>query len=148
MYTDDIRFLLENSPIAIAPCLDGMHSSIIYAHEGDFYSKIKVSKLLDLYCLKYGSSLEGRLSASRKILGIIKNPPICISSSGIIGIQLPCQFGKGIVWVIDLGFTIEQKHRKKSVLVFDNNFEITVYLSSDAIRIRKARAIEVLHAFT
>jgi len=144
----DVENSLLDLPIAVSPCYEGNYASIIYTHEGIQHSICKVADLVDCYCMNYGSNLKGRLSATRMILGFKKNPPILISQTGIVGIQVPTPQRRGITWILSLNFEIKSCSKNECIIIIENSLELTVCLSKKALRAKKAQAMEVLIAFT
>ena len=144
----EMKFLQENSTIAIAPYFDGKHSSIILSHQGSFRSKETVERILNCYCLENGSSLKGRMDASREIFEFRKNPPILISQlQGVVGLQVPSFTGMGTMWVLDLNFKIEFSGPGKCKLLYKSGKYLEVPLSAISLRTRRGRALELLYSF-
>lgn len=135
-------------PYAIVPFYDGIHLSKVYTSRGNFLSKLSVGELVDNYCMVFGSSLQGRIHATRKKLGFKKNPPILVTPLGHVGIQVPTICRKEIIWVLRLDFKIVKHDSQGCVLVFDDNFELHVPLGKSALDSKKARGYDVLMAFT
>lgn len=145
---DELSFLESNSPKAIAPHYDGVHSSIIISDEQYMYSKWSVNEVLSKYCLKFGSSLEGRKEAARRQLGFIKNPPILVSEiHKMVAIQLPSQYKGEVIWLFDLNFHIKEIHTNKCLIYLCEQLSFHIPLSKESIKRRKSRAIELLYNF-
>lgn len=148
MVSIDLEHVLIDLPIAISPCYEGKYASIIHTYQGSYRSVSKVEDLLDYYCMIYGSDLEGRLRATRTKLGYKKNPPILISPTGIVGIQVPTPQRLGTTWILSLNFEIKSCNKNESIVVIENVLELPVCLSKKALRAKKAQAMEVLIVFT
>lgn len=147
MCFEEIKILKENTCHAIAPYYNGMHSSIIYTDQGNVFSKEPVQKIIENLCLEYGSTLLGRLQASREMLDYIKNPPILISESlPRVAIQAPCYDTKETIWIIDLNFKIK-KCKAFSEVIFNQQQKLAIDLSIESIRQRKLKGFELLVKF-
>lgn len=148
MCFEEMKILQEHASISLAPHYDGVHSSIIYTHQGSFYSKETVDTILAHYCLTYGSTKDGRLQASRYYLGFVKNPPILISGGkGIAAFQVPSPDYKDVMWILDLDFKINRLGPSLCEIVFNNQLKFKIQLSEKALRARKAKVLELLHEF-
>ncbi|MFP3919868.1 competence protein ComK [Lysinibacillus telephonicus] len=147
MCFEEMKILKEHACHAIAPYYNGMHSSIIYTDQGHVFSKEPVQKIIENLCLEYGSTLLGRLHASREMLGYIKNPPILISESlPRVAIQAPCYYTKETIWILDLNFKIK-KCNSFSEIIFNPHVKLPIDLSLEAIRQRKLKGFELLVKF-
>jgi competence transcription factor ComK len=147
MCLEEVGILKKHKGFAIAPRFDGMHSSMIHTDQGSLFSKEPVQKIIEQYCLEYGSTLDGRLQASREKLGYIKNPPILISESlSRVALQAPCYQTKGTIWLLDLDFKIV-KCEAHTEVIFNNGIKFEIDLSVEAMTNRKLKTFNLLFRF-
>ncbi len=148
MCLEEVKILKEHSSHAIAPYYNGIYSSIIHTDQGSFPSKEPVKKIIEQYCLEYGSTLNGRLQASREMLGYIKNPPILISENlRRVALQAPCYKTKETIWILDLNFKIGKCNGCCEV-IFNEQIKLTIDLSVKSMTQRKLKTYDLLFKFT
>lgn len=133
--------------IAISPYYDGTYTAMIYTHQGHFRLEGMAHQILDYYCKQFGSSLEGRKSATRHRLGYKKKVPVLVTPKEA-AFPLPSQYNNEDIWIIDLDFYIEELSPNKCKIVYPNHLSFIIPLSKRAVLIRRAKALEVIHAFT
>ncbi|MFJ8234233.1 competence protein ComK [Ureibacillus sp. NPDC094379] len=136
-----------NKVIAIVPFYDGTNATMIYTHQERFCLVEKAKEVMDNYCKLYGASIEGRKSATRDYLGYRKNAPVLVTPNDA-AFPLPSQYNNEEIWIIDLDFYIEELSPNKCKIVYPNDLSFIIPLSKRAVLARRARALEVLRAFT
>lgn len=141
------QFIKANKIIAIVPHYDGENSSMIYTHQEHFCLEEKANEAMDRFCKLYGSSIEGRKSATRDRLGYRKNVPILVTPNDA-AFPLPSQYNNEEIWIIDLDFYIEELSPNKCKILYPNDVSFIIPLSKRAVLARRARALEVLRSFT
>lgn len=143
-FEKEVHFFLSNSKVLITPNYDGVHASRIYTYNGTMDSKGTVDDIIRALCLEFGSTLKGRQKASRKMLGISKNPPIIISEKlEIVGMPLPYGY-RGNAWVFDLDFKAYSKDTSCE-LRFKETLKIDINLSKDAVEARHGKALHLAY---
>lgn len=148
MCLDEVEILKEHECLAIAPHFDGKYSSVINTNQGSFFSKEQVKKILEQYCLEYGSTLDGRIQASREVLGFTKNPPILISESlSRAALQVPCYETKETIWILDLNFKITKCKGFSEIIFLNHQTKLAIDLSVDALANRRLKTFELLFRF-
>lgn len=146
-YVKEEMVLMYKHVICIVPKYQEGFLSQICTYEGNFPSVMKTKQLIDLYCLLYASDFQGRSNASRKILGVRKNPPIIVSlSESLVAFPVPIPNYKDLMWIIDFNFECHQISPKLCEIVFENNLTQYVALSEEALKFRKAQACQLLYA--
>ncbi|BDH60718.1 hypothetical protein MTP04_08480 [Lysinibacillus sp. PLM2] len=144
-----LKLLKEKQIIALAPYYSGLYSSVIYTHQGTLYFEETVENLMDQFCMTFGSTLKGRIEASRKSLKYRKNPPILISEKYRIGaFQVPDIRKIDMTWIFDLQFDIKPIDSQMCELIFAGNLKLTIPLSEMAIIERRRKTLEALFTFT
>lgn len=144
---EELSSLLKSRKIiAVAPHYDGIHSSIVYTHQGSLYKREFADEVIDDLCRYFGSTLDGRKNATRHKLNLRKNPPLLLSE-----ILQACAFeipdkNQELIWIIDLNYEIEQV-KNGCELIFGDHVRIYTSLSVNSVNNRRQKAIQMVHEF-
>lgn len=141
-----ISLLKNNQVNAITPHYDVVYSSIVHTHQGNYYYEEYSEKLMDQICTYFGSTLEGRKSATRQKLKFRKNPPFIISEILRLGaFEIPdgCEQPS---FIFNFQFELE-KLDNGSHLIYAGQEPIFTPLSDKVIYNRKQKAITMMHDF-
>lgn len=142
----DVDILTFFDPIALVPKYKDEYLTEMWTYQGIYPSKLRTTKLIDEFCIRYGADLKGRENAARKCLGIKKRPPIIISHEyELAAIQAPMPHYRDPIWIIDLDFDCQPVEPKLCKLLFKNNLALTVALSEETLKNKKAQALQLLY---
>ncbi|CAM5183988.1 ComK protein OS=Ureibacillus acetophenoni OX=614649 GN=SAMN05877842_101130 PE=4 SV=1 [Ureibacillus acetophenoni] len=145
-----LKSLLEKGIRAIQPHYDGIHSMIVYTHQGNIKLVETAYEVMDQICQCFGSDLQGRMNGTRKKFGYRKQPPVLISElSQLVALQIPSEYADENTWIWEMNFKIEEEiGQSKSKIILDENLSFEVDLSKSSIEEKRTRAIDVLFSIT
>jgi competence protein ComK len=111
---------------------EGNKSKIITTH-GTYYSKMSVLDLLDKACIRFASTMEGRMDATRIFMKFPRKTPIVIKP-GEIGAFPTMSYKKlECVWFFNHLFEIEELEKGKSRVTFRDGTTTTVHVSKHVL---------------
>lgn len=135
--------LIDLQTLALEPTfLDGNQSKITKKC-GVYYSVKTPLELIDEACMRYASTMEGRIQAVGRVLNF-KKPPFLIApfDFGVFPTMSPNRLD--CVWIFNHPFEIVKVDKQKSRLEFRNDVSIPVNVSVYTIRQQQQR----LHMIT
>lgn len=137
---------INDNTIAVIP-IDFNKTKIIEI-KNSYIDENSVKEIINNSCRYFGSSYEGRLSGTKKILGISYKAPIIIEESGDI-IFFPTNSPRNIecMWFSLKGIKNYIKTGKNTVIELSNNEKIKVncsYFTIDNQILRSARLLMLL----
>lgn len=134
MFHDEF-FFHEITPLtmAVLPENDetGAINSIVLEESGEYLVQSNPTKLIDLACKFFGSSLRGRLEGTRQISRITHKAPIAIDpSSGMYFFPTTSPKNKACSWINHSHVDhIQPAGKKQTKIVFHNGKSIVVNVS-------------------
>jgi len=140
------NYEINNGTLAIVPTDDG--KTKIYETDDEFIVDKKVYQVMEESCEYFGSSLIGRQTGSKNILGSSYKVPVVIDESrDIIFFPTSSPLLDSCYWIGLKDIKEIIKKDRKTIIVFDNNKEIEVdipYLSIQNQIMRATRLNMVL----
>ena len=140
------NYEINNGTLAIVPTDDG--KTKIYETDDEFIVDKKVYQVMEESCEYFGSSLIGRQTGSKNILGSSYKVPVVIDESrDIILFPTSSPLLDSCYWIGLKDIKEIIKKDRKTIIVFDNNKEIEVdipYLSIQNQIMRATRLNMVL----
>lgn len=117
---------------------EGNKSKIITTH-GTYYSKMSVLDLLDKACIRFASTMEGRMDATRIFMKFPRKTPIVIKP-GEIGAFPTMSYKKlECVWFFNHLFEIEELEKGKSRVTFRDGTSTMVHVSKHVLEKQQHR---------
>lgn len=140
------NYEINNGTLALVPTRDG--KTKVYEVDDEFIVDKRVYQVMEESCQYFGSSLMGRQTGSKNILGSSYKVPIVIDESrDIIFFPTSSPLLDSCYWVGLKDIKEIIKKDKKTIIVFDNNKEIEIdipYLSIQNQIMRATRLNAVL----
>lgn len=140
------NYEINNGTLALIPTRDG--KTKVYEVDDEFIVDKRVYQVMEESCQYFGSSLIGRQTGSKNILGSSYKVPIVIDESrDIIFFPTSSPLLDSCYWVGLKDIKEIIKKDKKTIIVFDNNKEIEIdipYLSIQNQIMRATRLNAVL----
>ena len=140
------EYEINNGTLAIVPTEDG--KTKVYEIDDEFIVDKRVYQVMEESCQYFGSSLIGRQTGSKNILGSSYKIPVVIDESrDIIFFPTSSPLLDSCYWIGLKDIKEIIKKDRKTIIVFDNNKEIEVdipYLSIQNQIMRATRLNMVL----
>lgn len=137
---------INSNTIAILPV--DIYKTKIFELNEEFEENYCVKEIINNSCRYFGSSFDGRLSGTKKILGISYKAPIIIEeSSDLIFFPTNSPRNNNCAWFSLKGIKNYVKNGKNTTIILLNNKKITIncsYLSIDNQILRSARLLMLL----
>jgi len=113
-------------------------SKIITTH-GTYYSKMSVLDLLDKACIRYASTMEGRIHATRIFMKFPRKTPIVIKPGEIGAFPTMSYKNLDCVWLFNHHFDVDELGKGKSRVTFRNGTSVTVHVSKHVLEKQQHR---------
>lgn len=138
-------YIINEGTLAITPY--GKRSSLIYDVKGEYVVNKNPNKLMELNCLRNGSSYKGRLCSTELLTGIsYKAPVMVIESDNIVFFPTSSPRLKTCLWINNNNINGVNYDEDKNVCIinFSNDFNLEVDMSLNVInnQIYKASRLE------
>ena len=92
-----------------------------------------VHDLLNKACIRYASTMEGRIQATRIFMKYPKKTPILIEPSEIGAFPTMSYQHQECVWLFNHHFDVEELDKGKSLVTFRNGTSIIVFVSKHVL---------------
>lgn len=125
--------LIDNQALLLESVFTGDNKSKIITTHGIYYSRMTVHNLLNKACIRYASTMEGRMHAIREFMKYSKKTPILIEPSEIGAFPTISYQNIECVWLFNHHFEIEALGKRKSKVTFRNGTSSTVYVSKNVL---------------
>lgn len=121
--------LIDNQALLLEPVFTGKYKSKIVTTHGTYYSKMTVHELLNNACIRYASTMEGRMQATRIFMKYPNKTPILIEPTEIGAFPTMSYQRQDCVWLFNHPFVVEEFEKGKCLVTFPNGMSITVHVS-------------------
>ncbi|TQR21263.1 competence protein ComK [Psychrobacillus vulpis] len=111
---------------------DGYKSKITTTH-GIYYSKMAVLHLLNNACIRYASTLEGRIQGTKQLMDFQNKSPILIEPNKIAAFPTMSYKNIECVWIFNHRFHVEELGKGKSRVTFSNGMYSIVNASKSVL---------------
>ncbi len=95
--------------------------------------------------MRYFSTYEGRIRASRFQMDYPKKTPLLIAENGIEAFPTRSPYHLDCMWIFNHSFTVRKHTEKSSILRYDNGLEIIVNASRHTIEKQRSRMIMMIY---
>lgn len=117
----------------------GINKSKIITTHGIYFSKMPVIQLLNLSCVRFASTLEGRIQAIKKLTNYSIKTPILIDPNELGAFPTTSYKNIECVWIFHHPLKIESLSNGKSQVTFHNGMTFTVNASKYVLEKQKQR---------
>ena len=138
--------LIDHRTVAIEPFFTNGHRSKITKMDGIFYSEKTPIELLNLACMRYASTLEGRIQAVSQVLHFRK-PPFFIIPYDLGVFPTTSPKNPDCVWIFSRPFHIVEVSKGISRLDFGNDISILVNVSVHTLKQQQQRLHMVINYY-
>ncbi len=136
---------IDVNTFVVQPVFEGPMKTHIITKNGAFTSKKPQLELLDLACMRYFSTYEGRIRASRWHTNYQKKTPLCIAENLIEAFPTRSPSHPECMWIFNHYFEIIPYTSKQSILAFLTGPEVLVNASRHTIEKQQSRMIMMMH---
>lgn len=95
--------------------------------------------------MRYFSTYEGRIRASRFQMDFPKKTPLLIAENNIEAFPTKSPLNPECMWIFNHTFTVKFHTPKSSILYYDNGLEIIVNASIHTIEKQRSRMIMMIY---
>lgn len=140
--------IITRKVLVVKSAFLGEHKSKILTTNGIIYSKLSAIHLLNNACVRYASTLEGRIHAAKLMLNYMHKTPVIIAPN-IIG-AFPTTSYKNVdcVWIFNHLFSVNELGDGISQIVFSNGMHTTVKASKRVLLKQQQRLHTMLNVFS
>lgn len=124
------------------------NKSMIIATNGVIYSKLSVLDLLNNACIRYASTLEGRIQATKVMMSFMQKTPVVIAPNEIGAFPTMSYKSVDCVWIFNHLFSVNELGDGKSQIVFSNGIHVTVPVSKNVLLKQQQRLHATLNVFS
>lgn len=140
--------LITSTAICLEAHFEGQNRSKLTTTEGVFFSELLPTELLNHTCLKYGSTLEGRIQAVRELLKYEQKTPFIIIPFSVGAAPIISPSHPDCIYLFNHFFTVEQTTTPKvSLLTFSTGQTITIPTSAYSLARQQKRLHTALNTF-
>lgn len=140
-------YLIDEKVLSIEAVFVGENKSKITKENGVFYSKSSAIDLINHACIRFGSTMQGRIDAAKVFSSFPHKTPFIIIPF-LLGV-FPTNSRKNLtcVWIFNHPFQITFLEKKKSRVTFRNGKSIIVPVSKHSLTQQKQRLHAVLDIY-
>ena len=140
------NYEINSNTLALVPL--SKKKTIAYENHDCFIIEAKLSKIMDINCQYYGSSIEGRLKGTYSLTGYNYKAPIIISEDKKIIFFPTCSPRlKECAWINLNNINQVLDKKEKSVVEFNNKESLTVDTSYKIINNQYLRSLKLAYSF-
>ena len=125
--------LINRRVLALESVFTNGNKSKITTTHGIHYSKMSVLELLNDACMRYASTLEGRMKAIREVMNYYHKTPVLINPNEFGAFPTISYKDVECVWIFNHHFDVNELGNGKSQIVFDNGIHVTVKASKNVL---------------
>lgn len=125
--------LIDNQVLVLISVFTGEYKSKIITTHGTYYSKMTVHELLNNACIRFASTLEGRMQATRIFMKYPKKTPILIDPAEIGAFPTMSYQHLECVWLFNHYFEVEEVDKGKCLVTFGNGMSVPVDVSKHVL---------------
>lgn len=144
MLTQD-SYLLDEMALALEPCFTEMGKSRIIRLDGIFYSSSIPEELLEEVCLRYGSTMKGRMDAVKKKLRFMHRTPLVLIPQSVGVAPTISSENPTCIWLFNHAYTIRKVASQQSIITLMNGEELAVSVSKHSLTNQMNRLHSALH---
>ena len=140
--------LINRRVLAVEPYFTNGNKSKITTTHGIHYSKVSVLELLNNACIRYASTIEGRMKATKEVMDYNQKTPILINPNEFGAFPTLSYKDIECVWIFNHHFYVNELGNGKSQIVFDNGIHLTVKASKNVLLKQQQRLHTAISIFS
>ncbi|MDX1806639.1 MAG: competence protein ComK [Paenisporosarcina sp.] len=125
--------LIDREALALESVFTGKYKSKITTYHGIYYSEMSVHELLNKACIRFASTMEGRMQATRIFMNYRSKTPVLIEPTEFGAFPTKSYRHAECVWLFNHHFVVEELEKGKSLVTFPDGFTITVHVSKNVL---------------
>ena len=124
---------IDNQALSLESVFTGDYKSKITTTHGIYYSCLTVHDLLNRACIRYASTMEGRIQATSIFMNYPKKTSILIEPTEIGAFPTMSYQHAECVWLFNHHFHVEELDKGKSRVTFRNGTSLIVHVSKHVL---------------
>lgn len=125
--------MINRRALALESVFTNGNKSKITTTHGIHYSKVSVPELLNNACIRYASTLEGRMKAIKEFMNYYHKTPVLINPNEFGAFPTLSYKNVECVWIFNHHFYVNELGNGFSQIVFDNGIHMTVKASKNVL---------------
>ena len=125
--------LIDHEALALKSLFVGKYKSQIITTHGTYDSEMSVHELLNKACIRYASTMEGRMQATRIFMNYPSKTPVLIEPTAFGAFPTKSYLHAECVWLFNHHFEVEELDKGKCLVTFPNGYSITVHVSKHVL---------------
>lgn len=125
--------MINRKVLALESVFTNGNKSKITTTHGIHYSKMSALELLNNACMRYASTLEGRMKAIKAILNYYQKTPVLINPNEFGAFPTLSYKNVECIWIFNHHFYVNELGEGISQIVFDNGIHMTVKASKNVL---------------
>ncbi|MET1015123.1 MAG: competence protein ComK [Paenisporosarcina sp.] len=140
---DSLR--IDTDTLVIQPIFENALKTHIITTHGSYTSSFSQLELLNLACMRYFSTYEGRIQASRFQTSFHRKTPLLVAENGIEAFPTMSPLKPDCMWIFNHTFKVKFHTNKSTLLQYENGIEIVVNASIHTIEKQRSRMIMMIY---
>lgn len=140
---DSLR--IDTDTLVVQPIFENALKTHIITTHGSYTSSFSQLELLNLACMRYFSTYEGRIQASRYQTSFHRKTPLLVAENGIFAFPTMSPLNAECMWIFNHSFKSKKHTDKSTILQYDNGVEIVVNASVHTIEKQRQRMIVMIY---
>lgn len=125
--------MINRRALALESVFTNGYKSKITTTHGIHYSKMSALELLNNACMRYASTLEGRMKAIKAIMNYCHKTPVLINPDEFGAFPTLSYKNVECIWIFNHHFYVNELGEGISQIVFDNGMHMTVKASKNVL---------------
>lgn len=142
----DSNFITKQT-LAIVPIFTGQYQSEIITLDGFFQSEISAFNLINNACIRYGSTMDGRVKAVKALLSFNQKTPFIIAPFDISVFPTISAKHPECMYIFNHHFQIKELEKGKSRLTFFDGTTLDIPCSKYALHKQQLRLHSLLDTY-
>lgn len=142
----DSNFITKRT-LAIVPIFTGKHQCKIITLDGAFQSTMSAFNLINNACIRYGSTMDGRVKAVKVLFCFKQKTPFIIAPFAISVFPTTSAKHPECIYIFNHRFQVNELEKGKSRLTFFNNTKIDIPCSKYALHKQQHRLHTLLDTY-
>ena len=140
--------LINNQTLSLEPVFIGKAKSRIVTTHGIYYSEESVLNLLEDACNRFASTIEGRLTAIRRLMNYPVKTPLLIDPN-LFGASPTMSYRHAeCVWIFNHPIHVEEVRKGYSIVYFSNGITLPVNVSKHVLLKQHQRLHTALNIYS
>lgn len=140
-------YLLEDDALALEAYFKDGYQSKIYRWDGAYYSEKCPLTLLELVCLRHGSTKKGRIDAVKKMFKFMHRTPFILVPNKVAAYPTTSEEHMFCMWIFNHPTEIQEVGKGQSIITLANGEEIMVPASKYFLGNQQRKLYSILYLF-